>query len=236
MITPRLDMILRHVSGKTAADIGTDHGYVPIKLAERGIKAIASDINEGPLSAARANAEKYGAKIDLRLGPGLAPLAPGEADCIIIAGMGGEMIEKIISADFETARRALLVLQPMSQQYELRKFLCRAGFRITCEDLAREGSKIYNLFTAETGTPNEYEREIDLHIPPLLYTNPLFDAFYEKKHREFTKIYHGLLQGGDVRAAEKIHLLLGEMDELREKAADMRSGNAADLYTTKIKR
>ena len=222
MITPRLDMILRHVSGKTAADIGTDHGYVPIKLAETGIKAIAADINEGPLSSARANAQKYGADIDLRLGPGLAPLAPGEADCIIIAGMGGEMIEKIISADYETARRSLLVLQPMSQQYELRKFLRRSGFRITAEDLAREGNKIYNLFTAESGVPDEYRNEIDFYIPPLLYENPLFDDFCEKKRREFTRIYRGLLQGGDLTAAEKFKTLLDGLFEIRENKPKIR--------------
>lgn len=217
MITPRLEMILRHVKGQTAADIGTDHGYIPIKLAGMGMKAIATDINEGPLNSARANAQKYGADIDLRLGPGLAPLVPGEADCIIIAGMGGEMIEKIISADYETARQPLLVLQPMSQQYGLRKFLRRAGFRIICEDLAREGNKIYSLFTVKSGTPNEYKKEIDYYIPPLLYENPLFEDFLKKKHREFTRIYQGLLQGGDTAAAEKIKTLLGELSEIRAK-------------------
>lgn len=210
MITPRLEMILRHVKGNTAADIGTDHGYIPIKLAEKGMKVIATDINEGPLGAARKNAEKYDANISLRLGAGLEPLLPGEADCIIIAGMGGEMIERIISADFEKSRSALLLLQPMNSQYELRKFLRENGFCIEREDLAAEGHKIYNLFVVRNGEPNQYGREIDLHLPRLLYGNPLFGMLVEKKRREFEKIYKGLSAGGDDAGAARAKSLLDD--------------------------
>ncbi|MDD6735116.1 MAG: class I SAM-dependent methyltransferase [Clostridiales bacterium] len=210
MITPRLEMILRHVTGNAAADIGTDHGYIPIKLAEKGMKVIATDINEGPLGAAQKNAEKYGANISLRLGAGLEPLLPGEADCIIIAGMGGELIQNIISADLEIARHALLLLQPMNSQYELRNFLRENGFCIEYEDLAAEGHKIYNLFVVRSGEPNQYKKEIDLHLPPLLYGNSLFRMLVEKKRREFEKIYKGLSAGGDGTGAARIKLLLDD--------------------------
>ena len=65
MITPRLDMILRHVDGSSCADIGTDHAYIPIKLAEKGIKVIATDIRPGPLEMARKHTKKYGQDIEL---------------------------------------------------------------------------------------------------------------------------------------------------------------------------
>ena len=88
MITPRLEMILRHVTGEICADIGTDHAYIPIELAKRGKKVIATDIMPGPLAIAEENVAKSGVDIELRLGGGLAPLALGEVDTVIIAGMG----------------------------------------------------------------------------------------------------------------------------------------------------
>lgn len=217
MITPRLKMITDRIDGKTAADVGTDHGYAAVELARRGISVIATDVNEGPLAAARANTEKFGVTADLRLGSGLALLNLGEADCIIIAGMGGELIEKIITADMEKARAAKLLLQPMNSQCELRKFLIRNGFCIIDEDLAKEGHKIYNLIVARAGKEAEYPREIDYHLPKLLYGNPLFGDLAEKKMREFKKIHNGLLAGGEKRAAEEYGVLLNTAREIYYK-------------------
>ena len=123
MITPRLEMLTRHIFGKTVADIGTDHAYIPIKLAEKGIAVIASDISDGPLKAAAENIAKSGNCIELRKGSGLKPFLPGEADTVIIAGMGGELIEKILTESPDVAKSCMLVLQPMNSQEDLRKFL-----------------------------------------------------------------------------------------------------------------
>ncbi len=221
MITPRLEMILRHIRGKSCADIGTDHAYVPIKLWERGIKVIATDIMPGPLKIAAENVKKQGADVELRLGGGLAPIKKGEADCIIIAGMGGEMIEKILSEDCEKAKNVRLILQPMNRQMELREYLLKNGFNIIEEDLALEGFKVYNLIVAEfSGEKKDnfagYEREIDRHLPKCLYKTPYFSALLEKKKREFTKILSGLKKSKDANPEEieKLEDLLLEIDKI----------------------
>ena len=197
MITPRLDMILHHCEGKSFADVGTDHGYIPIKLAQMGAQVIATDIKEGPLLAAKKNAEKYDAQIELRLGGGLSPLAVGEVECIIIAGMGGEMIEKIIDEGKNVAQNCVLILQPMNNQDILRRYLSENNYNIVCEDIAVEGFKVYNLIKAQYGGKTEFCDEFSLHLPEYLYEHRLFGELLKKKKREFSKILDGLLKSSD---------------------------------------
>ncbi len=199
MLTPRLKAIYNHVSAETIADIGTDHAYIPIELAITGRirHSIATDINSGPLSIAAANIKKYGLtnKIELRLGPGLAPILAGEADEMIIAGMGGEMIRQILEEGRTVAQSASrLILQPMNAQYELRKWLASNHFRIDREDIATEGHKVYNILIITNGEMLFSEKDIYLHLPQSLQNHPDFGALWSKKHREFKKIRDGLLR------------------------------------------
>ena len=193
MITPRLDLILRHITGVSVADIGTDHAYIPIKLAQKGIRVIATDIKQGPLDMAAAHIKKHQCEVELRLGAGLDPIEAGETEDIIIAGMGGEMIIKILSANQKKARASLLILQPMNSQYELRKFLYKNDYEIICEDLTTEGFKVYNLMVAKSGKARMPENDIDLHLPKSLYKHKDFSLLLAKKKREFTRIYQGLM-------------------------------------------
>ena len=219
MITPRLECILNHVSGRVVADIGCDHAYIPIRLIAdgRAERVIASDLNEGPLNIARSNIAKNGFsdKIETRLGGGLSVLSPGEADMIIIAGMGGEMIEKMLRADEGTARKSKLLLQPMNSQYELRKFLILNGYNITAEDMALEGFKVYNIIEAESGHRPPFENEFDYQIPPYLYGHRYFKNLYDKKKREFERIVHGL-EGAAKHDGDKYELYKYFLKELNE--------------------
>ncbi|MDD6483435.1 MAG: class I SAM-dependent methyltransferase [Clostridiales bacterium] len=196
MLTPRLEAILRHIKSDTAADIGTDHAYVPIELIKqkRALRVIASDIKPGPVKIAAQNIEKHGLsdKIEVREGPGLSILSENEADTIIIAGMGGEMIEKIIRDDYDTAILSRLVLQPMNSQYELRHYLLENGFLIEKEDISVEGFKVYNLIIARAGTSKPFLKDIHYHIPPYLKAHPLYGALYDKKKRELSRVIAGL--------------------------------------------
>lgn len=219
MITPRLDMILRHCKYKSYADIGTDHGYIPIKLWESGARVIATDIKPGPLASARGNAEKYGAEIELRQGSGLEPILEGEVECIIIAGMGGEMIAKIIDADSEKAKTARLLLQPMSGQDILRRYLSEKGYEIKDEDIAVEGFKVYNLIEVQYGSKTVFDDEFSLHLPPYLYSHPLFGEILNKKKREFSRILCGISKSAaaDKEMQEKIEGFLKRIEELEDK-------------------
>lgn len=219
MITPRLDMILRHVSGESCADIGTDHAYIPIKLAEKGIKVIATDIRSGPLKMAEQNVKKHGQNVELRLGGGLSPIDVGEVRTIIVAGMGGEMIENIIKEDEEKARKSLLILQPMNSQYELRKYLTENNFNILKEDIAVEGFKVYNLIVAENGEADETNSEIDLHLPKSLYSHKYFPNLVAKKKREFLRIYQGLCESAGDKEKEKQSMkkLIDALEEIEKR-------------------
>lgn len=219
MLSPRLEMILNHVKGKSAADIGTDHAYIPIELAKRGMLVIASDISRGPLNIASENVKKSGHKIDLRLGGGLSPLEIGETENIIIAGMGGEMIINIISSDIEKARASRLILQPMNYPERLRRFLYENNFTVTEEDLAIEGSKLYNLLIVKSGLNNSCYSEIDFHLPPQLYSHPLFNNLLAKKRREFNKKIDGLSVNltKNKSETEEIKQLLLKIDQIERK-------------------
>jgi len=149
----------------TLADIGTDHGYIPVYCVREGLckKAIACDINEGPLKSAEENISRYGLgeKIDTRISDGLKELDTNEADTIIIAGMGGFLIRDILIAGADKiSADTRLILQPMVAAAELREFLCANGYEIITEKLAREDDKFYNIILAKKGSGNCDEKEI----------------------------------------------------------------------------
>lgn len=207
MLTKRLDMIISNINGRTVADIGTDHAYIPVQLAKGNLadRIIATDVNKGPLNAAGNNVIANGVeeKIELRLGSGLLPVKVGECDTVIIAGMGGELISTILEEGEIVAKSVdALLLQPMNSQDLLRSFLSRNGYQILKEDITTEGFKVYNLIVARKGTPHEYKDEFELHLPPYLYTHEKFPALLAKKRREFEKILAGLNKARDKNTAE----------------------------------
>lgn len=224
MITPRLECILKHISKKTVADIGTDHAYIPIRLIQDGIcdKVIASDIKSGPVNAAKRHIEKYGLsdKIEVRLGSGLSPLGDNEAEEIIIAGMGGEMIIKILSEDEKKAKNSRLILQPMNSQYELRKFLHENGYKIELEDLATEGYKVYNIIIAGKGYDEPFTDDFCYHIPSYLLSHHLIDKLLDKKIREFNKII-----AGNQKATVKDESLISYYEKLLKKCEELKEIN-----------
>ncbi len=166
-LTPRLQKIAQLVPrGARFADIGTDHGYLPVWLILNGVieSAIAADLRKGPLERARDTAKKYNVseKMDLRLCDGLADVKPDEADCIAIAGMGGETIAHILScAPWAKEEGITLLLQPMSSQSDLRQWLGTNGFIIDQEYVVREDKTLYTIFVAKAGVmPNLSPAEV----------------------------------------------------------------------------
>lgn len=221
MITPRLNSIIQNIGGKTLADIGTDHAYIPIYLLQNGLidYAIACDIKKGPLDIARSNVEKYNIEnIELRLGPGLNPIAENETETVVIAGMGGDMIMHILSENPKKSHSFKeIILQPMNCQKELRMWLVNNRFEIVGEDLSKEGFKVYNLIKVKSGeNKHEFTSELSWHLPEYLFSHPLFPMLYDKKKREFTKILNGLkkAENKDFAEIKRLENLLEEMKKI----------------------
>lgn len=156
---------------KIIADIGTDHGFVPNFLYEEDInrKIIATDISLNSLNKAIEFTELRGnkGKIEHIVCNGLEKIPP--VDQIIIAGMGGILISKILDRDFEKARQAeKLILQPMQQVDYLRKFLYDKGFKILDEKIVFEDNKFFHIIVANYKAIKEEYRDIDLKVSKLL--------------------------------------------------------------------
>ena len=140
VLTPRLQTIANLVTKEKVADIGTDHGKIPVYLAlnKKAKYIVASDVNQGPVDACKKNVELYGVgkSLECRKGNGLTVLKRGEVESIIIAGMGGELICNILRDSEEIAHCAKeLILQPMNGIEKVRKFLYENGFKIMEEKL-----------------------------------------------------------------------------------------------------
>ncbi|MBQ3089910.1 MAG: SAM-dependent methyltransferase [Oscillospiraceae bacterium] len=155
-LTKRLQTVADLVpKGCSFADIGTDHAYLPVWLLQNGVisSAIAGDIRQGPLERARATARRYGCtdQMDFRLSDGLKALSPHEADCIAIAGMGGEAICAILSAAPWTKRGVRLILQPQTNLPQLRRWLTAEGYRICQERCLFEEGHWYSVFLVSGG-------------------------------------------------------------------------------------
>lgn len=193
-------------SGYVLADIGTDHGYVPIALVqkERVPRAIAMDINEGPLEKAREHIAMCGLKdkIETRLSDGTRELAVGEADSILIAGMGGELVLHILREGEAVCHSAKeLVLQPQSDIHKVREFIRTNGYAIVDEDMVFEDGKYYPMMRVVPAPENEgWERLdsdaisiCDLYGPILLKCgNPVLRKFLVKQHRQLNDILTNL--------------------------------------------
>ncbi|MCI9531264.1 MAG: SAM-dependent methyltransferase [Lachnospiraceae bacterium] len=148
----------------TLADVGTDHGYIPVYLVgcKRAERAIAMDVNPGPLKRAQEHISRFGLEgvIEARLSDGLLALRPGEADKIVIAGMGGGLMRRILEEGGAAARAAQgLILQPQSEIGGFRAFLWENGYRIAAEDMVYEDGKYYSVIAAKyEGEPNSLAR------------------------------------------------------------------------------
>lgn len=142
--------------GNRLADVGTDHGYIPIELVrQRRIpSAIAMDVNRGPLERAREHIRTYGLDtyIETRLSDGLWELKPGEADTVLIAGMGGQLMTRILIGGrhcLDTVKE--LILQPQSEIWLVREWLQQNGFQIEEEDIVKDEGKYYPMMRAVHG-------------------------------------------------------------------------------------
>ena len=157
VISKRLQMMARMVtSGNRVADVGCDHGFLSIYLVQTGLspRVIAMDVRGGPLEAAKEHIARWGLEtyIETRQSDGLCELLPGEVETVVCAGMGGPLMERILTQSSEKAKQMKeLILQPQSEIPRFRGFLRRAGYLVTDEDMVCDGGKYYFAMRAIPG-------------------------------------------------------------------------------------
>ena len=136
------------------ADIGTDHAYLPVWLCQNGFckSAVAADINPEPLSRGQLTIAQAGLedKVKTRLSDGLKSISADEADDIVIAGMGGELIAKIIlDCEYSRDKSKRFILQPMTKSELLIERLCQNGFEILSQDCCVASNKCYTVLLVQ---------------------------------------------------------------------------------------
>ncbi len=176
IIGKRLTAIAELVpDGARLADIGTDHGYLPAYLVQRGkiISAIAGEVNDGPYRSACNMMKRLGLAeaVQVRFGDGLTVLSPGEADTVVIAGVGGATIVEIFSACPAVMKSiSYLVVQPMVGGAIVRRWLTDNGWYLDRETLVEEDGKLYEIVAAKQGGAQPLT-EIMAEVGPLLWQN-----------------------------------------------------------------
>ncbi len=151
-LSPRLSAVCSLVKDNSRiADIGTDHGYIPVWLYQNGVikSAVASDINIGPLNSCErlVSQELLCEHIKVCQSDGLKSLSENDFDTIIIAGMGGELIADILS-DCPYISNKHIILNPMSHPEIARKFLFDNGFELDNDIIVKDSNHYYSVFDA----------------------------------------------------------------------------------------
>ncbi|MCR5151370.1 MAG: class I SAM-dependent methyltransferase [Clostridiales bacterium] len=207
-LTPRLEMAAGMVRrGNTVVDIGTDHAYLPAYLVLNRIcpNAIACDVKEGPLLNAAKTVAKYalGDKIELRLSDGLKAIKKGEAQDIVMCGMGGNLIEDILTpAEWLNDKKYRLIIQPQSHSEDVRRFLDINGFEILNETVCKDSGKLYFALCAE----------YDGHKPDKNETQYFFGRLPECENEFATNLIENILK----RLKLKANSIKGYSDKKNE--------------------
>lgn len=208
--------------GKTAADIGTDHSYLPVYLVINGVcpAVVATEKARGPYDNACQLVEllSLSRQIDVRLGDGLAVLQPGEAATICMAGMGGYVIRDILEASLAVVDAAeRLVLQPQKNAAMLRRYLQQSGWRIVAEDIAFDHGFYYEVIAAEPGKMSLSEDQA-LFGPCLLsQPHPLLPQYLGLKLADMQTLVDQLEGKEGSEAQERrqaLHLLIAQIERI----------------------
>ena len=201
------------------ADIGTDHAYLPIWLAKQGriSKSIAADINLGPLKKASSNVRRYHMEetVGIRLSNGLDEIFPHEADDIVIAGMGGELIASIIEkASWLKNKEKHLILQPMTSAEELRRFLQKEGYAVLREEAVVSDGRVYAVMQAAYDPQNIPKSELYPYIGLLTADTEESRDYIRRQAKGIKKRASGLQISGQTEESVKYFHILEELQKL----------------------
>lgn len=228
-LSKRLQAVAGLVSeGNRLVDVGTDHGYIPIYLVERKKipSAIAMDVKAGPLSRAEEHIRQAGfdAYITCRLSDGLRELVPGEGDSLLLAGMGGNLMVRILTEKPEVRDSFReLILQPQSAQALVRKTMDETGWRVDREDMVLEDGKFYPMLRvvpadrAERDHGTDYENRAEFAYGKLLLRekHPVLKKYLDRQQRLIDTLDDRLRQQPEGRRSESAQARLHELEEER---------------------
>ena len=209
--------------GLVCADIGSDHGYLPIYLVDEKIipRAIAADIGKGPLESAAANVRKYNLtdKIELRLGNGLAVLKPHEVECVTICGMGGSLMSEILNNAPEVVRELkCMVLEPNVGAHLIRHWAGENNWQITAEELIEEDGHFYPIIRLEKGEMSPLSAAVEFAGPLLLANrHPLLDDYLNYWRNKELKLAAQLLAVAQEETTKKAEFLQEKWRAIEEE-------------------
>lgn len=224
-LSKRLKAVADSVTrGNRVADVGCDHAYISIYLVENKIspQVIALDVNRGPLEKARENIRRYGyeAAIQTRLSDGLHEMKPKEADTILIAGMGGALMTKILTEGLEAVKQSReLVLQPQSELFLVRRFLHSIGFEIHSETMLMDEGKYYVIMKARPcNTQQIYEKEVFYLYGKLLLeqAEPVFFDYLNREKELRNRVMESLRQNPTENARDRMKEIDQELRYIEE--------------------
>lgn len=227
-LSNRLRAIAGFVSeGARVADIGTDHGYIPVWLAQKGIadRIAAADINRGPLQHAKDTAEQYGVtdRIAFALCSGLEFEGSDRYNTVIIAGMGGELIASILGAAPWTAQQdTTLILQPNSRIPFLVNWLIDHGYALTDAKLVKDAGKLYQILIVKPGEMEHIPRESHRLVNSIYFTHrdPLLGEYLDTLLKRYRSAERGMLAGKteDPELANT-RVMIEDLEKMKEAVA-----------------
>lgn len=205
--------------GAALADVGTDHAYLPVWLAKKGAvrKAVASDVRPGPLERAREDIEKFGVGgiVEARLSDGLDEIRSEEADDVVIAGMGGELITAIVSrTGWLRNPEKRLILQPMTREEDLRRSLTQQGFSVLNEQAVLEGRHVYTVMLCAYGRSAQPRDGLFPYIGLLSGDTPAGRAYLRREETRLRNRARGLRAEGSENSAAELLKLCGQIETL----------------------
>jgi tRNA (adenine22-N1)-methyltransferase len=203
-LSKRLETVVSYIpKDSKIADIGSDHAYLPCYAIGKGIasSAIAGEVVKGPYLSAKQQVKEASLEdsVEVRMGNGLAILAPNEVDCITIAGMGGTLIASILeegNEKLEGVKR--LILQPNVSAKTIRCWLLENNWELISEEIVEEDGKIYEILVAERGNPispySEQGKEKELLLGPFLIKerNTAFIKKWKQELNQWNKILENM--------------------------------------------
>ncbi|WP_363321700.1 class I SAM-dependent methyltransferase [Pseudomonas sp. 21LCFQ02] len=211
-LSMRLERVATHVpAGARFIDIGSDHGYLPVALVQRGViaSAVAGEVALTPFHAATRTVREYGlqAQISVRLADGLAAIEAHDAiTAISLCGMGGETIRDILQAGRARLSGAeRLIMQPNGGERELRQWLMDNGYCILAEEALRENRFDYEIIVAERSGPVSYSAE-QLYFGPvqLQVRSPAFLNKWQRVLRQKQQTLKGFAKARQAVAQDKV--------------------------------